>query len=81
VRFLQLGATLLCEPGYGDDGTAGGGVFADLDLWLQETLIKTLVAKHGTKLSEQDGPDSFTPSIAYHVRVSAEASSPTDVDQ
>jgi sulfite reductase alpha subunit-like flavoprotein len=67
VRLLQLGATLLCEPGYGDDGTPNGGVFADLDFWLQENLLETF-QKHGKKRS--GGPVSFTPSPAYHVTVS-----------
>lgn len=37
--MLQLGAQLVCEPGYGDDMTANGGVFADLDIWLDEVLL------------------------------------------
>lgn len=39
VRMLQLGAQLVCEPGYGDDMTANGGVFADLDIWLDDILL------------------------------------------
>ena len=39
VRMLQLGAHLMGEPGYGDDGTANGGVFADLDVWLDTVLL------------------------------------------
>ena len=42
VRFAQLGATLVGEPGYGDDGTPGGGVFVDLDEWLQFQLFPAL---------------------------------------
>jgi len=40
VRLLQLGAELLGEAGYGDDGTPNGGVFADLDLWIHSVLFK-----------------------------------------
>jgi sulfite reductase alpha subunit-like flavoprotein len=67
VRLLQLGAKLLLEPGYGDDGTPNGGVFADLDFWLNENLLETF-QKHGKMRS--GGPVSFTPSPAYHVTVS-----------
>ena len=42
---MQLGATLLGEPGYGDDSTAGGGVFADLDQWIQTQLLPSLKSK------------------------------------
>lgn len=43
VRLRQLGATMAVDPGYGDDGTSNGGVFADLDQWLQEKLIPKLI--------------------------------------
>ena len=39
ARLLQLGAQPLCPVGYGDDGTPNGGVFCDLDAWLQESLL------------------------------------------
>ncbi|KAL7576937.1 hypothetical protein ACA910_006694 [Epithemia clementina (nom. ined.)] len=44
VRFVQLGAQLVGEPGYGDDGTPGGGVFVDLDVWLQSHLFPAVIA-------------------------------------
>jgi sulfite reductase alpha subunit-like flavoprotein len=44
VRLRQLGATLLVDPGYGDDGTSNGGVFCDLDHWLEATLFPQLGA-------------------------------------
>lgn len=47
VRLLQLGAVLLCEAGYGDDGTPGGGVFADLDAWVDDHLLVAL--RHQSK--------------------------------
>lgn len=42
VRLLQLGAKLVSEIGYGDDGTPNGGVFCDLDDWLEKLQIKLL---------------------------------------
>lgn len=75
VRLLQLGAKLLCEPGYGDDGTPNGGVFADFDLWLQEKLLET-VLKHG--MQRTGGPVSLNPSPAYRVTVSESTTLTTD---
>ena len=42
MRLRQLGASLAMEPGFGDDGTPNGGVFRDLDQWLESTLLPTL---------------------------------------
>jgi hypothetical protein len=42
ARLRQLGAFLYVDPGYGDDGTPNGGVFCDLDQWLQTTLLPKL---------------------------------------
>eukprot|EP00934_Nitzschia_sp_Nitz4_P004649 Nitzschia sp. Nitz4//scaffold232_size35869//13014//15023//NITZ4_007805-RA/size35869-processed-gene-0.58-mRNA-1//1//CDS//3329543324//4639//frame0 len=39
VRLLQLGMTRVCDVGYGDDNTPGGGVFRDLDGWLEDVLL------------------------------------------
>jgi len=39
ARLVQLGATPFCGLGYGDDGTPNGGVFADLDVWLNSELL------------------------------------------
>eukprot|EP00536_Pseudo-nitzschia_multiseries_P010853 jgi/Psemu1/204414/e_gw1.348.61.1 len=39
VRLLRLGSKALCEVGYGDDNTPGGGVFRDLDEWLEQKLV------------------------------------------
>lgn len=36
---MQLGAKPLCPVGYGDDGTPNGGVFYDLDVWLEGSLL------------------------------------------
>ena len=39
ARLVQLGATPFCSVGFGDDGTPNGGVFADLDVWLDTELL------------------------------------------
>ena len=40
VRLLQLGMTSSCEVGYGDDNTPNGGVFRDLDDWIDQKLLR-----------------------------------------
>ena len=42
IRLLQLGMTNLVDVGYGDDTTPNGGVFFDLDIWLEQTLLPYL---------------------------------------
>lgn len=42
VRLMQLGMASACEVGYGDDNTPNGGVFRDLDAWLEEKLLPIL---------------------------------------
>lgn len=42
ARLVQLGATPACPVGYGDDGTPNGGVFADLDGWLDGQFLPFL---------------------------------------
>ncbi len=42
VRLLQLGMSRCCEVGYGDDNTPNGGVFRDLDDWLEIQLLPLL---------------------------------------
>jgi sulfite reductase alpha subunit-like flavoprotein len=42
VRLLQLGMERYCEVGYGDDNTPNGGVFRDLDDWLEQHLLALL---------------------------------------
>jgi sulfite reductase alpha subunit-like flavoprotein len=55
ARLVQLGATPICKLGYGDDGSLNGGVFADLDIWLEEELFPVLksseMPKHNTELN------------------------------
>jgi sulfite reductase alpha subunit-like flavoprotein len=48
VRLRQLGATLLVQPGYGDDNTPNGGIFIDLDQWLYCTLLPHLFPQMAT---------------------------------
>lgn len=63
TRLVQLGATPSAAVGYGDDGTPNGGVFADLDLWIDNTLLPIL-----PKRSEAiDSTTNVTP--IYMVRV------------
>ena len=53
--MAQLGAQPLCNLGYGDDGSPNGGVFADLDVWLDDELIpimKNRFAYNGDLLSQ-----------------------------
>ena len=42
ARLVQLDASPICQLGYGDDGSPNGGVFADLDVWLEEQLFPVL---------------------------------------
>ena len=37
-----MGATPICRIGYGDDGSLNGGVFADLDVWLEKELFPVM---------------------------------------
>jgi flavodoxin len=41
VRLMQLGMHTICQVGCGDDNTPNGGVFADLDKWIQQELLPT----------------------------------------
>ncbi|KAL3823577.1 hypothetical protein ACHAXA_002918 [Cyclostephanos tholiformis] len=45
ARLVQLGAEPICKLGYGDDGSPNGGVFADLDVWLEEELFPVMERK------------------------------------
>jgi len=42
ARLHQLSAEPICSLGYGDDGSLNGGVFADLDVWLETHLFPML---------------------------------------
>ena len=43
VRLLQLGMPSFCDVGYGDDNTPNGGVFRDLDDWLDNVLFPKIL--------------------------------------
>jgi sulfite reductase alpha subunit-like flavoprotein len=45
ARLVQLGAKPFVPVGYGDDNTPNGGVFADFDDWLQNTLLPAMPKK------------------------------------
>jgi len=45
ARIMQLGASVMCDVGYGDEGTSNGGVFSDLDQWLDGVLLPRLCSK------------------------------------
>lgn len=60
VRLLQLGMTRSCDVGYGDDNTPNGGVFRDLDDWLETQLLPLCErVEPDTPLSESLPPNPF----------------------
>ncbi|GAX10585.1 hypothetical protein FisN_14Lh083 [Fistulifera solaris] len=67
VRMLQLGAELVCEPGYGDDGTPNGGVLADLDVWLEQVLLQQFATcpKHRPERGHNPYRLSLLSSLTY----------------
>ena len=65
ARMVQLGATPFCSVGFGDDGTPNGGVFADLDVWLDTELLLKFVT---TSSSGADNDVSLM-GPSYRVRV------------
>ena len=58
VRSLQLGAVQLagCAVAYGDDGTPGGGCFADLDHWIEQQVQPALQALGLWRIEQQQLP-------------------------
>jgi len=69
VRLLQLGATLACPAGYGDDNTPNGGVFADFDQWFQTQLLPILPKPSHSSVQSEEVTPSFTPPIPCPFRV------------
>lgn len=70
ARLVQLGASPWCQVGYGDDGSPNGGVFGDLDKWLEETFLPILpqreriqrfdiISPYSVKVVDQKGPSMF----------------------
>jgi sulfite reductase alpha subunit-like flavoprotein len=66
VRLMQLGMTSACELGYGDDNTPNGGVFRDLDAWLEDKLLPILGGR-STPLTDHDKYD--IPTCPFRIRV------------
>lgn len=66
-RIVQLGAKPICAIGYGDDGTSDGGVFADLDIWLENTLLPLLPKKSDEPVGVTRGTEDR--SVAYRISV------------
>uniref|UniRef100_A0A7S4ABR6 Uncharacterized protein n=1 Tax=Pseudo-nitzschia australis TaxID=44445 RepID=A0A7S4ABR6_9STRA len=63
VRLLQLGMTSSYEVGYGDDNTPNGGVFRDLDDWLEKKLLpKLLESSSSMSPTGVDSNDARSPS-------------------
>ena len=56
TRLIQLGAECFCGIGFGDDCTANGGVFADLDVWLDEELLPAIHNKIIACMPERSSP-------------------------
>lgn len=59
ARLVQLGAAPICALGYGDDGSPNGGVFADLDVWLEGALfpaMRKIVGVAGGSNDNNNGP-------------------------
>jgi sulfite reductase alpha subunit-like flavoprotein len=63
----------MAEPGFGDDGTPNGGVFYDLDQWIQNTLLPTLISISST---DQTIPSSSSSSSTSPVQPLKAAASP-----
>lgn len=64
VRLLQLGMDRYCAVGYGDDNTPNGGVFRDLDDWLEQQLMPLQVKRDGDPL---ENVENMT--IPFHVQL------------
>ena len=72
ARMLQLGARSVCDVGYGDDGTVGGGVLYDLDVWLHESLLalkvfsRTRITTTVVEATHRQSQPSSLASVAWH---------------
>jgi len=55
ARLVQLGAKPYCQVGYGDDGTPNGGVFRDLDLWLEDGFLGRFLGQGGLRARARNG--------------------------
>ncbi|GKY96937.1 hypothetical protein MPSEU_000652700 [Mayamaea pseudoterrestris] len=78
ARLLQLGATLLCEPGYGDDCTPNGGVFCDLDDWIENCLTSDISASNSLMQTHDISTDANTSLASYRISLAEPQSSALD---
>ena len=76
VRLLQLGMPRFCEIGYGDDNTPNGGVFCDLDDWLESVLLPRVAESSSSLVSANDARDQSSvpaapcvPACPYRVEI------------
>ncbi|KAG7358448.1 FAD binding protein [Nitzschia inconspicua] len=74
VRLLQLGMKSACEVGYGDDNTPNGGVFWDLDVWLEGQLLPIFPKKPFVNSYEE----LSTIPIPYRVHAGEEPEQPSN---
>jgi sulfite reductase alpha subunit-like flavoprotein len=79
VRLLQLGMPSFCEVGYGDDNTPNGGVFRDLDDWLEGVLLPQILESSSPLppvLTDKNGESSVCKSSTsicpYRVQITSE---------
>ena len=70
VRLMQLGMKSACDVGYGDDNTPNGGVFRDLDTWLEGNLLPILEPR-----KQEDWAESKVTSTPCPFRVHVEKES------
>ena len=79
---MQLGAQLLVDPGYGDDGTPNGGVFADFDHWIESSLLPKLPKSiPGTTVSDIQFQSSYSVKVSEVTSASPEQAWQSDAFQ
>jgi len=69
VRLLQLGLPSFCEVGYGDDNTPNGGIFRDLDDWLEDVLLPKTIESSPALAPSISISEPTTSSCPYRVQV------------
>ncbi len=73
ARLVQLGAKAFCNIGYGDDGTPNGGVFSDLDVWLEKKFLQTLLGdRNNQSLKNEVESLDVMPDSSYDVKLKKE---------
>eukprot|EP00979_Chaetoceros_neogracilis_P013105 scaffold3666_cov268-Chaetoceros_neogracile.AAC.16 len=70
ARMVQLGAQPFCDLGYGDDGTPNGGVFHDLDGWLENVLLNQMFGKRDVVMEDvSPGAGLRLPQTPYYAKL------------